>query len=97
MTIGMENPIAIEIQNLTRCFGRTEAVRGLNLTVRPGAAMGCSVETGPAKRPRSSACSAICGPAAGACASSASTRAATRSASSVTSDTSPSRWAFTPG
>ena len=37
----MSNPIpVIEIKNLTRCYGKTDAVNGLNLTVQPGRCYG---------------------------------------------------------
>src|SRR4030095_545452 len=34
------NSLAIEISGLTRCFGKTEAVHGLNLSVRTGCCYG---------------------------------------------------------
>ena len=44
-----ETPHAIEIRDLVRRFGRTEAVKGLSLTVRPGRCYGLFGRNGAGK------------------------------------------------
>jgi ABC-2 type transport system ATP-binding protein len=49
MTNATETPNAIEIRDLVRRFGRTEAVKGLSLTVRPGRCYGLFGRNGAGK------------------------------------------------
>ena len=57
----------IEVEGLHKAYGDRVAVEDVGLEVRAGEISGCSVPTGPGRRPRWSACGGCGGGAGGGC------------------------------